>query len=194
MRKKPKYECDLCGHKEYKKTTWKTVSFAIIKGILMVALMTNFLIGSMCIYNFFQGNIYERPDKLLTLGQMYASVINFQSNFKTQETKESLDNMIAEIGVTNGSEYTKAREIYEYLSRFKYPENESDGIGLNVERTWNERMGDCDQMSYLFISLLKRIDIDGMLDCNYNHCWALIDVDDHQVMADIVQGRWKELK
>lgn len=190
MREKIDYNCKVCGHIELKEKNWKTKIWGVVRPFLVVIFLLNFTIGSMGIYNFIQGNVLEKPDKILSIGQMYSFIVNIRSNFQFAETEEKLNNISNELVKNCNTDLCKATTIFKYLHKFDY--NEENTIDLNPIRTWEERSGDCDQMSYLLIVLLQQQGIDAMIDCNNNHCWSLISLEEKEIVADLTMYRWIE--
>jgi hypothetical protein len=85
-------------------------------------------------------------------------------------------------------EECKARKIYESLSKFEY----EPGTEINPEKVWTDKSGDCDEISYLFMSLLKTEGIKSKMQCNHNHCWLIIFLQDKKILVDAVNNIWKE--
>lgn len=191
MKNKIDYKCKECGHTELKKKNWRTKSWAVIRPFFVVVFVFNFMVGSMGIYNFLQTNVYENPDRILSIGQAYSFVVNIQSNFQFGEREKMLLDMIDEINIDcDNDERCEALTIFNHLSSFKY--REGNATDLDPIITWEEKKGDCDQMAYLFLLLLKEKNINAMIDCNHNHCWTLISLDEKSIIADITKHRWIE--
>ena len=190
MKNKIKYTCEVCKHVAFRQNNWKTFLFGYIKFILIVGLMVTSLLGSMGLYNFFVGEIYDSPDKVISLGQAYALVLNekgiFQSNEDTKKLRTITDDIIGDCIESE----CKAKAVYNHLLLFPYLyENATE---LNPLKVWDDGEGDCDQISVLFMALLKTHNIKSRLDCSTNHCWNILYLEDKKVIVDIVNRRWSE--
>lgn len=190
MKNKIKYTCEVCKHVCSKKRNWKTFLLGTIKFLFLVILMVTSMIGSMGLYNFIVAQAYESPDKMISLGQAGAFVLNVQSKFQSEEKIEKLTIITEEIVKDCKSDECKAKSVFDRLLDFPYlTENATE---LDPIKVWEAGEGDCDQMSYLFMSLLNTQNIKSRIDCSDTHCWNILFLEDKKIIVDIVNYRWRE--
>jgi len=186
------YVCEKCNHVSYDKIRFRDRLLGFGKATFYIFLFTTALLGATGMYNFVVGGVYENPNQMLQLGESYAFFANFQSNFQSRETNERLEEIAKEltVGCENTDEYCKAEKIYEHLLTFDYKfENATD---LDPIKTWEDKKGDCDQLSYLLIKLLQKEGINSKLSCNQVHCWNIVNIDDEKYIVDIVNSKWSK--
>jgi len=189
--------CKNCGYVEIEKITWKTRTWKSIKTIFIIFILLTSVIGTTGLYNFIQTRVFEDPNLVFSIGQFYAFsvnlVSNFQSNNKKIKLKEIANNLTKECKDTD--EYCKARKIYDELNKFDY--RDENATNLDPIIIWNERLGDCDQMSYLFMSLASTQGTHGiksMLSCNTSHCWIVAHLKNPKktIIIDLTGEGWVE--
>lgn len=188
---KIKNYCKHCKHIELEKKNIKNDLIINGKRFLIFLILFTSLMGSTGLYNFIVGNVWENPNQMLQLGESYAFFNNFRSNFQSEETKDKLTEISNELTEDCNNDECKARIIYNELITFDYLSE--NATNLNPIKTWESKKGDCDMMSYLYISLLKNQGIKSRLSCTQNHCWNIVYLEDKKVIADIVNYIWREV-
>jgi hypothetical protein len=83
-------------------------------------------------------------------------------------------------------DYCKANALWKELSQWAYVKGEN----LSPIQIFNQRYGDCDEMSYLYKDLLSSIKISSVLKCTENHCYNLVKTNQGTFIGDIAQKRW----
>ena len=68
------------------------------------------------------------------------------------------------------------------------------GSNTNPIDIWKDKKGDCDEMSSLYIALLKSSGINSMLQCTSNHCYTIIKLEDMNILADLTKYEWEEFE
>jgi len=188
--------CPNCGNIQLEQKTWKKRIFECIKKIFLIFVIFTSMIGATGLYNQIKTNVYEDFELTYTgLGQFYAFVTNFQSNFRYGEETKELKQIAEDLtkDCEQEDEYCKAIRIYEELYDFDYKwENATD---LNPMHIWEAREGDCDQVSILLKTLLDFVSVDSLLSCNKNHCWVIIHLKNPKktIRADLTGEGWREL-
>jgi len=157
---------------------------SIFKNLLICFIIVTSLFGTFGIYNFIRVGIYDNPKIIFTSGGLYATVENFRSIFQSIELEEVAVNLTKNCE----NDYDKVRIIYQTLINFRFKE----GSELNPYNNWKDKECDCDECSYLFMSLLKNLNIKSMMQCNNIHCWLIVKLQDRKILADVGKMRWKE--
>ena len=188
-RKKVQWHCPECGYIKVKKITFWHYLWRFGELVLIAFISINFFLGIMASYNFVAGGIYENPDLMFSIGGFWATTHNIASEFQSYEYKEELKNISINLTKGCGDDYCKAQRIFIELINFKF----KNGTDLRPLTIWDEKECDCDECSYLFISLLKSIDINSMMQCTQNHCYTIVKLEDKRILADVVQYKWREL-
>lgn len=143
------------------------------------------IIGTLGIYNFVAGNYYNNPDVMFSVGGTYSFVENIRMKFQSVDYFEEKADKIS----TNcTSEECRAKNIYSYLKTFRH----KIGSETNPQIILDRGYGDCDEMSYLYMTMLKSEGISSRMQCNHNHCWTLVFPDNKRVFVDVVNSIWKE--
>jgi len=196
MKNKIKYICKNCNHIELEKRNIKTISWHITKSILLFCLLFTSLLGSTATYNFIVGGVWEKPNQMLQIGESYAFLTNIQSHFQSSGTRDELREIALNLTKNCNEDECKAKAIYNELLTFDYlEENATD---LDPIKTWESREGDCDMMSYLYLSLLKQVQdaeensIKSRISCTQTHCWNIVYLDDKKIIVDIINYGWRE--
>lgn len=153
--------------------------------VLKVFLFVTSLFGTLAIYNFVAGNVYEDPDLLISLGGAYSFIEDFRGQFQESDYFHSITGKIVSGCI---SEECMAKHIFKNLSYFSYEPGEDS----NPVTIWKEKAGDCDEMSYLYMTMLKAEGINSRVQCNHNHCWNIIFLGEKRIIADIVNDEWAE--
>ena len=187
MKKKNK-PCPICGYINIEKITLKKRLFKIGKLMFLAFLLTTSLLGTTAVYNFMVGGIYSEPDLMISIGGFYSFVTNnFLSIFQSDSDKEELKKIALDLTKDCETDYCKAKKIYKHLIEFDY----EVGTNTNPLEIYFEGEGDCDEISYLFKSLLDSISINSMLQCNERHCWDIVKLEDMNILVDIIQEKWE---
>ncbi len=188
MKIKHKY-CKKCDNVyEERITFWKrTKRFGIylVFGIMVLMLV----IGSTSTINFIITAVYDEPGLIFSYGGSLAFIDNVRKELQTGENGERLEQIAKDLVKGCDDDFCKAKTIFDHLDDFNYEEG-NDPSPLNI---WDEKEGDCDEVSYLYISLLDQLDIKTFMQCNDNHCWVIVKLDDKKIKADLT-GRvgWSE--
>lgn len=189
MRKKILYNCSKCGHIELEKKNWKTRLKKTLKYFFIAIFMFFALIGILGVYNLISFGIFDKPDLMF---QPFGGIANIVSNFKlnmmTEKQRINFKEYVAPIIKDCDDEECKAKNIFRNLTRFSYDEGED----WNPENILEEKEGDCDEMSLLYMFLLKSIKIKSGMKCSINHCWTIVMLKDKKIEADVVNYIWKE--
>jgi len=186
MKSNVRFICPNCNHIEIEKLTFskrlKRVPFKLIIGFL---LFTS-LIGTFGIYNFVMEGIYENPDLMVSTGGLWASMGNMVNSFQDKkEFKIIAENLTKDCD----DDYCKSLELYNYiLDNFEYEEGEKTLFPSSI---YADKKGDCDELSYLYITLLKSIGINSRLSCANTHCWAIVKLENKNILADITGYEWR---
>ena len=184
---KPKYQCRSCGYEHIERKTIKQRVLRMFVFFVIGIIALTSLLGTTAFYNFVAGGVYEKPDMVVSIGGLYSSVLNFKSNFKTGDEAE-LKTIALDITKGYEGDYNKSKAIYDYLvDNFRYEK----GTNTNPIEIWYEKEGDCDEMSSLYMHLLKSINIDSMIQANNNHAWVVVKLEDKNILADITSHKWK---
>ncbi len=190
-RMQPKYTCAICGYKHFEKFNFKKFMKTALKVTFLSFVGITSFIGATSLYNYLSGGIYDVQDVLFSFGGLYATPLNFFSSFESDINPE-LHKIALNLTKDCRDDYCRSRVIYEFLQTFDY----EIGKDLNPMDIYNEREGDCDKLSYLYISLLKSLKIKAMLQCTIvdeeGHCYTIIHLKDKKILADITQNNWEE--
>lgn len=191
LKNKPKYVCELCGNSKYPSYGIRAFLWNFLVFFSLTILLICGLIGSLSIMNAISTNYYS-PQSFFSVGGLWSEPLNVFSNYEKDlhlELKE------ISLNLTKGcdSDYGRALLIYQYLvSTFEYEE----GSNLHPMQIWEEKSGDCDEISYLYISLLKTLDIDASMQCELQgglgHCYSIVKLENKLILVDVVQERWIE--
>ena len=188
MRKKVDYICEKCSHLGLKpKSRIKSMAF----GIFIVYIGVTAIFGSGSLINAYQTGIFDNKQVLFSYGGFYSTIHNFKSDFEISDTtrlKEIAENITKDCE----DDYCRTEKIYNELLTFEYMDK--DATDLNPIRTWDNRLGDCDMMSYLQMALLKQLDINVYMTCSPDHCWDVIYLKypKMKIIADLTMHRWEE--
>jgi hypothetical protein len=188
MKNKPVYVCRHCGHIELEDHSWKEKILTVPKVILSAIFLMCALIGMFGLYNFISAGDFSRPELLgHPVGGTWGSLWTMSTNFMSQNESAQLIAFAEPIIKDCADENCKARNLYDYFrTNFKY----KVGSDLNPLDIIKEKEGDCDEMSFLYLSTIKALGMDGMMQCVDNHCWDMINVDGKKIYVDIVNDYW----
>lgn len=189
MKNKIQYICSECNHVEFKEKSWKkrikNSSIFTLKVIIGVFTM----IGILAVYNTSIDNNYLTWNHQLTMGGLGSFFMNNfgQIGVNKSNSKEFL--IIAENLSKGCSTNTcKSKKIYNYITQnFVY----EVGSDMNPMDIWRDKSGDCDELSLLYLTLLREINIDSYTQCNSNHCWNIIHTDEKTIVVDLVNSYWE---
>ena len=187
-----KYKCPYCGYIETEKSSWKKVVFKEIPRIIMLASVFLFaVLGLLSSYNFVQVGLYEDPNKLIDLASAWATLNTLRSGLLTSNETATLNSFVEPAIKECEDDYCKARKIYDLIQdEFNYEE----GTDLIIEKIMRERIGDCDELSFLYISILKIQGIKSVMECSMKkeHCWVVVTINQTKYIADVTGHRWEE--
>jgi len=190
--KKINYKCKECGYIDIKEKNWKTRTIKIIKTIFLSLFIATSILGTLGVANIIIVNVYESPDDVISIGQSMAFIRNIQNKFQSNEKQEILKNYTDEIVKDCETELCKVEFIFEKLILFEY--KYENATNLDPLKTWDNKEGDCDMMSYLYMSMLKTRNIKSYMDCSITHCWNIVYLNDTKFKVDIVNWQWEKLK
>lgn len=162
-------------------TTWQKV----IVTLLVITVLINslcILINSASIYVIRHGD--EIPDKI------YSDYLNRQIEKVNQTELDFYKNYTLPLINKNCTDdYCKSKEVIIYLNEnFEYEVGED----LNPRDIINESKGDCDEMTWLYMNLLKSINVSSSAECTLTHCWSIVHLPDGKnITADITGHRWE---
>ncbi len=180
--------CSKCKRTYEKEITWKSRTLFLMTRFLICFVLINAVFGGAGFYNFIVGEVYDNPDLLVSIGGMSSFMINLKDNFQSQAERDSLREIALNLSRGCEEDRCKAVKIFLHLLSFKYENGESH----NPLKIWEEKEGDCDEMSYLYHSLLKSLDIKSRVMCSATHCWVIIKLENQKIMADITKYDWVE--
>lgn len=147
-----------------------------------------FLIGILATINYTRDLTYKRTldnyneqglgadtGSLLTMTNIYPELDNAKIKyFLSAQEKELLENISKEITKDCNDDYCIIKKSFEYVTisddGFVYDVGASRDIKLLVE----EHEGDCDELSYVLMGLLKVNNIDSRIQCSTYHCWLIV--------------------
>ena len=187
MKSEVKQICKKCGNIELKEKTWLEFTKRIGISALIIIIAVTSIFGLTASYNFVVGEVYDNPDIIISISGMHPLIAEFLVFFQSKQTKDVLSEKALEITKDCEDDYCRAHEVYLYLTEFDYDWGEN----LNALDIFEEKEGDCDEMSFLLKSMLNTLDISSMLQCTNNHCYAIIKVDGKKIMADVVNSEWE---
>jgi transglutaminase-like putative cysteine protease len=187
MRAKVKNICPNCNHIELEKKTIIKTLLKIPHGVFIGLLLSTSILGTLALYNFIQEGIYENPNMLISIGGTWATSYNVLSMLQDKNDFRELAKNITKECTDN---YCKTKKLYDYMTEeFNYDWGEE---ALFPKKILQEKEGDCDELSYLYMTLLKSLNINARLSCSATHCWSIIKLEDKLIMADITQYQWEE--
>lgn len=170
----------------YLKITKRTVF--IITGVFLFLVLV--LFSSLAFFNFYEGGA-ARDLSTLNFGGIYGTILNL--NDRTEKVEPLIKTQALKLTEKCQSDYCKARVIYNYLDDFNY-ENGIDT--LSPLKILEERTGDCDEVSYLYLRFLRSLEIKASIQCympfkyGTGHCWVVIHLDDMDIKADLtIKGK-----
>lgn len=166
-------------------TTYQKVMFAIVVATVFINSLC-IAINSAQIFIMKHGN--EIPDSIYT--NIYTNYLNNKINEVNSTELEFYKNYtLPLINANCTDDYCKAKEVIIYLDEnFQYEVGED----LNPRHIINESKGDCDEMTWLYMNLLKSINVSSTAECTLTHCWSVVHLPDGKnVTADITGHRWE---
>lgn len=188
---KPRYVCQRCGYEEYERLGVKKVFYIFLTIIILVCVIFTSAIGSLSLYNLISTEVFD-SESFYSLGGLWSEPLNIMDGYEYvvhPELKEIALNL------TKGcnTDYCKTKSIYNYLKiNFRY----EHGDNLNPLEIWEDKSGDCDEMSYLYNSLLESIGVESDMQCKINseegHCYSIVQLKDMRILVDIAKYRWIE--
>lgn len=174
--------CKNCLRK-IKEPLHKKFAKAFFKGIFYFTSMLGFL----ALYNFMAGDVYQKPDLLFSIGGAYSFLEDFRAQFRQVDYFKPIADNITQ-GCTTSE--CRAYKIYSNLTSFPYVVGqEQDPVKI-----WKASQGDCDEMSILYIAMLKSENIPARIQCNHNHCWTIVMLQNKRIIADIVNDKWETVE
>lgn len=176
------------------KITLKMAIKRTILGVFISYVIVTSLIGSIGVYNFIIVNEFERPGILFTGGNMFGLIFNLKSNFMSQEDSTFLEDIALNITKGCENEECKVKSIYNELNTYNGSFEYEIGEDMNPINIWNEKKGDCDEISRLMLSLSSSLDIWANIQCSENHCWLIIKPDNKTIIVDIVNKGYYKVK
>lgn len=188
-RKEVTHICEKCGKIEWEERTWKSRVKTVFKVILISSLILTSIVGSVAIYNFIIGGIYDNPDLMISTGGALATINNIWKNFHSKGDREELREIALNLTQGCNDDKCRAEKIFVHLSKFTYEVTSNENKPL---KTWESKIGDCDTLSYLYMTLLKELDISSMMQCTDTHCYLIIKLENQKILADITFRKWEE--
>ncbi len=189
MKKTKLKYCKNCQRIYHEKRTIKKRIFKVIKFTFIIFILITSIFGSTALYNFISGGIYENPNLTISISSFYAFVLNnliipIQSNNELKEIALDLTKNCPD-------DYCKTKKIYDHLLTFEYEKGSNPENPLEI---YKEKSGDCDELSYLFKSLLDQLNIKSVLQYEPKHAYLIIKLDKMNILADLTKGEWEEHK
>lgn len=197
---KTKYICDKCGNIKVEKSTWKTKlkNIGIILLFIYMCALTLTGTGSLIQLirlgdlNFSSSLGSDEKNLILIHSNTYALSIEMYSKFVTDEDQEYFRSYVLnntpKCEIEQNVTLCRIKDLYTHLYDYDY----EVGFNLNARYLIKDGKGDCDEMSFLYITLLNSIDVDAHIQCSLDHCWTIINHDGKKFKADIIQGIWRE--
>jgi hypothetical protein len=190
MRSKPEYICSSCGHIELKKRSLKGFILKTGKYGSYVIIILLALVGGLSMYNFGVDSGYVSEVEFFSVGGLQSFFVN---NLGDSAVNQSEANFFKEkaLEISQGcsDDLCSSEKIYLFLrDNFNYVE----GTDLIPMKIWNEKEGDCDEMSFLYMTILNQLSISNKMQCNNNHCWVIVYPDGKKVIADLTKYVWSE--
>jgi len=180
------YCCENCHHLKIEPITLKQRIFYCCKLILGSLFILTSIIGLLAVFNFIQVNDMLNFKALTNLGSSYASVLNIQQMF---QSKDEFIPIVQELTEDCTDDLCKTRAIYEELVKFEYVV----GDNLDPSWVWENKQGDCDMISNLFVTMQLSQGIPSIMVCNENHCWVLTEINGKTYKIDIVNKIFEEV-
>ena len=191
INRKPLYTCECCGHEKQRKNNFLTKTLWCFKSLGRVFIWTMFLFGFFAFINFVNVGIYSNPDALISIGSTYASINNLFGGYRYKDEISQLNPFALNLTKDCNDDECRAKVMYNHLLTFDYKyENATD---INPLKIWNAKEGDCDQMSFLLLDMLKEIEIKANLLCSTTHCFTIIEFHNKKIKADITKHVWEEI-
>jgi len=184
--------CNNCGHIESEKSTIFLRVKNIAKSIFLIFLGVSAVFGILATYNSIQGINFDNPNRIISLGGVIATLDNIFLNFQSGSDVKELKQIALNITKDCKDDYCRSKELYDAILDIPY-NFDNNGSPLNPLKTWKSQIADCDEASYLLISLLKTLKIKGIIQNSNNHSWAIIYLEDRMILADLTGYRWEEL-
>jgi len=190
MKKYKRIKCKKCGSLMIKPRGIKVLvkRVAIITSLFFLFFTS--LIGILSAYNFIVVGIYDNTDTMFSLGGVHSFRTFLQSKSMSDENKTDLTEIASNLTKGCKTEKCKITKVYNHLITFNY----DVGADINSLNIWNEKEGDCDEVSNLMIELLKTLGIKGHLSCTITHCWAVFNADKEKVIADVTSEKFEVRK
>lgn len=107
---------------------------------------------------------------------IYGKVITWHSVERDEELRSLAINLTSNCIDYVG--YCQLGRIVNYLNEFDYV-NSADGYIYPVKETIKNKAGDCDDLSYVFSSLISQLGIKSKVVCTIGHCWNEIELSDN---------------
>lgn len=200
---KTQYVCDHCGHIKVEKPTWKkrlkVFGLALVFIYMGVFTLTGtasmvqlFRIGEL--ENMFtEGFDHDDTESLWSHANFYALVADTYSRFVTTEDQAYFRNYVmentAECDALEDPTECRIKTLYDFLvQNFEY----EIGTKLDARSLIEDREGDCDEMAFLYITLLHSIDVDAKMQCNLTHCWSIVKYKGTETKADLTKFVWRQ--
>lgn len=175
--------CSKC--RKYKKSFFKEL---IKMSFLSVMFFTSF-IGIFALINFQASSFKDNEDLSLSLGGAWAAYLNARILFLNHFDKPMLiENFTPSIKSCSDNECKALNIYFDILNNYNYKE----GYDFNVNSIIEKQSGDCDELSYLYVSALKSFNIKSKLQCGNNHCWSIVSLENKEILADITKFKWEE--
>lgn len=188
------YVCEHCGHICLTKKSWKKRIIGFGKVSFELVILLSALIGMLSVYNFGIDNNYAPELKFFSLGGLNSFFLNnFGEEMINNTASLDLRQIALNLSSGCGDNSCKAEKIYEYIKVYDEDYNPNGtfvyevGSDMDLMRIWNEKKGDCDQLAFLYVSLLHELGINSKVQCNNSHCWAIVNTEGKNIIADLTK-------
>lgn len=174
--------CRKCGKKQSKIKRFLWLTFLLYLGITSI-------IGTLGLYNIITHDVNDGydSDKEDKLSGLAAPILNIKLLF--QGENKVLENYAKDITKECETDNCKAKKIYlDLVKNWDYELGEE----IDEMKIFYDREGDCDEMTNLYISILKTINIKARASCSITHCWSVVYLDDQKIKADITKRVWEK--
>jgi len=203
LKPKTRYICNHCGHIDVEKPNWRSRLRMIGVALLFIYMGVFTLTGTASIVQlgrlgeldnvFSSGLDIDEQESVWAHSNFYALVADFYSRFVTTEDnlyfREYVMNHTKKCDGAPDETECRIHELYKFLdTTYEY----EIGTKLNARALIADNQGDCDEMAFLYITLLRSIDVDATLQCNLTHCWAIVKYNGEKTKADLTKSIWRE--
>lgn len=172
----------------------------LLRNSLISVLILLALVGIFDFYNFFKMNSTlgfgyidpdnsEQKEKMFTIGNSWATILTWKTNFINESDYKIIEYYSAGYTRHCENDFCRAEALYLLLKdNWRY----NRGLIVNsAVKILKDHEGDCDEMAFLYTSMLNTLDIPSTLQCNSDHCWNVIRTENQTIKVDIVHKKFE---